>query len=196
MASKRASATIGGSGASNSPAACPARTTSGERAGLGREVSAAAGQVRRSQRREQLVEAVGVVADAIEPEQHALDEHRPNPPGRRAGFGRVVPQPDDQPIHDAVDGAEHHLFLAGEVDVDSPLPDAGRFGHVVHRRLRVPEDPDEPLGGVENQVACSGRVHGELRSGKCNIARFWFFVQWNSGGLFLSFNRSTVGGVF
>src|SRR5262249_48115307 len=97
--------------------------------------------------------------------------------GRRPRGRGVGAQPRDQPVHDPVDGAEHDFFLAREVDVDGPLADAGRLRHVVHRRLRVAEHPDEALGGVEDQVPGPRRVHGGVRSGECNLARFRFFVQ-------------------
>ena len=47
---------------------------------LGREIALATGEVGGAKRREQFIEPVGVIANAVEAEQHTFDEHRADAP--------------------------------------------------------------------------------------------------------------------
>ena len=169
MASRSASAAAGGSGASNSPAACPAASTSANTPASAAKYALAAGQVRRAQRREQFVEPVGVVADAVEPEQHPLDEHRPDAarrPGPAAAACARSRSTSRSTIRSMV--REHHLLLA---------TGSGRRSSACRRRPPWPRRPSSS-SSTRGRRSAARRRRGSGRG-----CRSGFMVGLRSGRL-------------
>jgi hypothetical protein len=59
----------------------------------------------------------------------------------------------EEPIDDAIDGAEGDLLFAREMQVDRALADARLTGQVVHRGFLVAISRQQALGGIEDRVA-------------------------------------------
>jgi len=129
----------------------------GNHLGLGGEVPRPPGHVRRPQRLEQFVQAVRVMADAVEAHQHSTQEHFPQPLLGRANRRGDCTELPCQPVDDPVDGRQGHRLLAGDVEVERSFAEARLAGDIFHRRLLVPEARQEALGRVKDAV--TGRRH-------------------------------------
>ena len=119
---------------------------------LAGEIAVPPRHVGRTQRLEEIVQAVGVIAHAVEPEEDAAEEHLPQSP-----VDRIRPRassrsrPSSRSTTRSME-ARASSSLLGEMEVDGPLADPGFAGHVVHRHLPVPEPRQQPLGRVQDPI--------------------------------------------
>ena len=141
-----------GSGQSKTPRSRPSPTTSARTAASLSKWAWRLDQKLPSHRGQQVVQVLGIMGNAVEPEEDPCDEQAPDLFFGRSRTSGDRPELLQEADGDAVDMGEDKLFFSGKMEIDRPFPDPDLPGQVLHGHLPVSEPGEKGIHPVQDQV--------------------------------------------
>jgi hypothetical protein len=90
---------------------------------------------------------------AIKAEHYPLEQHPAYSRSRRRIRTRDLAQTLVQLIDNAIDPSQRDFFFAAEMQVKGAFADADLEREVIHRHLSISVTGQEPVCGIDNQIA-------------------------------------------